>query len=78
MRQAWVPRVFNLVMAALLLLFLVPIVLHLGDVGVLYQVFLVLVAALLLLPLIVACLCSAVRPGSLGRAVRHLRARRQH
>jgi len=77
MRQAWVPRVFNLVMAALLLLFLVPIVLHLGDVGVLYQVFLVLVGALLL-PLIVACLCSAVRPGSLGRAVRHLRARRQH
>jgi hypothetical protein len=77
MRQAWVPRVFNLVMAALLLLFLVPIVLDLGRVGLLYQIFLVLVGGLLLLPLVLACLCSAVRPGSLGRAARRLRACRQ-
>ena len=75
MRQAWVPRVFNLVMAAFLLAFLVPILLHIGDVGVLYQVFLALVGGLLLLPLIVACLCSAARPGSLGRLARRLRAR---
>ena len=75
MRQAWVPRVFNLVMAAFLLAFLVPIVMHIGDVGVVYQVFLVLVGGGLLLPLIVACLCSAARPGSLGRLARRLRAR---
>ncbi len=75
MRQAWVPRVFNLVMAGFLLAFLVPILLHIGDVGVLYQVFLALVGALLLLPLIIACLCSAARPGSLGRLARRLRAR---
>ena len=75
MRQAWVPRVFNVVMAALLLAFLVPILLHIGDVGIAYQVFLALVGGLLLLPLIVACLCSAARPGSVGRAARRLRSR---
>ena len=76
MRQAWVPRVFNLVLAAFLLAFLVPIVQHLGDVGLAYQIFLVFVGGLLLLPLVVACLCSAARPGSLGRAARKARARR--
>lgn len=75
MRQAWVPRVFNLVLAAFLLAFFVPILLHIGDVGLPYQVFLALVGGLLLLPLIVACLCSAARPGSLGRVARRLRTR---
>ena len=74
--QAWVPRVVNVVMAALLLLFLVPIVLHLGDVGTGARVMLIVIGVPFAL-LTLACLCSAVRPGSLGVLFRHLRASRR-
>jgi hypothetical protein len=71
--QAWVPRVVNLALAAVLLLFLVPLGTHLGGLATSVQVLLVLLAVPLGL-LVVACLASAARPGSLGRLVRRVRA----
>lgn len=76
MPQAWVPRVVNVALAAVLLVFLVPVALHLGDVGTGARVMLVLVSVPFGL-LVLACLASAVRPGSLGRLVRRAR-REQH
>ena len=75
MRQAWVPRVLNLSLAAFFLVFLVPIATHLSGLATSAQVLLVLLALPFLL-LTVLCLCSAARPGSLGRALRRSRARR--
>lgn len=70
------PRVVNLALAAFFLAFLIPLFVYLGDVQqTAAQVFLVLVAAPFVL-LTVLCLCSAIRPGSLGRAARKLKARR--
>ena len=72
MRQSWVPRVLNATLAAFLLLFLVPMGVHLPDLSLSVQVFL----GFLMVPLgllVVACLASAIRPGSLGGLVRRRR-----
>lgn len=66
------PRVVNVALAAVLLLFLVPVGLHLGDVGTGAKVVLVVLCVPFGL-LVVACLASAVRPGSLGRLARRAR-----
>ena len=73
--QAWVPRVVNAALAVFLLAFVVPIVSTWDQHGALVRVYLVL-AVLLILLVVVPCLSSALRPGSLGRAARRLRARR--
>ena len=73
--QAWVPRVVNVALAAFLLIFLVPLLGHLGGRPVAVQVIFVLVAVLFV-PIVVLCLASAVRPGSLGRLARKARSRR--
>ncbi len=70
------PRVLNVALAVVLLLLVAPIGTQLDGKPLYAQVVLVCVsvpAALLAL----ACLSSAARPGSLGRAVRRLRARRR-
>ena len=72
MRQSWVPRVLNLTLAAFLLLFLVPMAMHLPGLSLSVQVFLGFVGLLRGL-LVVACLASAIRPGSLGGLVRRRR-----
>ena len=69
------PRVVNVALAAVLLLFLVPVATHLGRVGTGARVMLV-VLSLPFAVLVVLCLASAVRPGSLGRLARRARARR--
>ena len=69
------PRVVNVALAAFFLLFLVPLVVFLPGRTTLAQVLLVLVA----LPfglLTFLCLCSAARPGSLGRWAQRVKARR--
>jgi hypothetical protein len=71
-----VPRVVNVALAALLLLFLVPVATHLGRVGTGARVMLVALCVPFAL-LVVLCLASAVRPGSLGRAARRARSRRR-
>jgi hypothetical protein len=71
-----VPRVVNVLLAACVLFFFVPLLTDLGGKPAYVQVVLVLVA----LPFVligVLCLVSAVRPGSLGRAARRARARRR-
>jgi predicted ABC-type exoprotein transport system permease subunit len=68
-----VPRVVNLALAALLLLFLVPLFTHLGGRATSVQVMLVLVSVPFLL-LTMMCLASAARPGSLSRLARRARA----
>jgi peptidoglycan/LPS O-acetylase OafA/YrhL len=73
--QAWVPRVTNLACAALALLFLVPLFTHLGGRPVSVQVMLVVVSVPFVL-VVVLCLASALRPGSLGRLLRRARSRR--
>lgn len=70
------PRVVNVALAALLLLFLVPLFAHLGAVGTGARVMLVFLAVPLAL-LTLACLASAARPGSLGRLLGRVRARRR-
>ncbi len=66
------PRVVNGALAALLLTFLVPVFTHLGQVGTGARVMLVAVSVPFLL-LTLACLSSAIRPGSLGRLARRTR-----
>jgi hypothetical protein len=61
-----VPRVVNGALAAVLLVFLVPIATHLGDVGTSARVLLLVIAVPFVL-LALACACSALWPGSLGR-----------
>jgi hypothetical protein len=70
-----VPRVTNVACAALALLFLVPLYTHLGGRPISVQVMLVVVSAPFVL-IAGLCLASALRPGSLGRALRRARSRR--
>jgi nitrate/nitrite transporter NarK len=67
-----VPRVLNVALAVLLLLLVAPIVTNFGGKRVYVQVVLVLVTVPVV-ALALACLASAARPGSLGRAVRRRR-----
>lgn len=69
------PRVVNVALAALLLLFLVPVATHLGRVGTGARVMLIALSAPFAV-LVVLCLASAARPGSLGRLARRARSRR--
>ena len=73
--QAWVPRVMHVALALVLLACLSPIVYRLGDKALWVQVLVVLLSLPVLL-VAVACLASAVRPGSLGRLAGRLRHRR--
>ena len=66
----------NAALAGFFLLFLVPIATHLQGRTTTAQVLLVLLALPFLL-LTVLCLCSAARPGSIGRAARRARTRRR-
>ena len=75
LRQAWVPRIVNVALAAVLLACLSPALYRFGGHPVWVQVLLVLFCLPVLL-VAVACLCSAARPGSLGRLARKLRSRR--
>ena len=68
------PRVVNVALAAVLLALVAPIVTHFDGKPAYVQVVLVLVSVPVAL-LALACLSSAARPGSLGRAVRRLRRR---
>jgi len=74
--QSWVPRVFNAALALFLLACIAPIVTTFGDHSTLINIYL-LVAVVPVLLLVGLCLSSALRPGSLGRAARRARARRQ-
>lgn len=74
--QAWVPRVLNVSLAAFLLACVAPVLWTFGDRSLPVQVFLV-VAVVPVLFMAGLCLASAARPGSLGRAMRRLRARRR-
>jgi predicted PurR-regulated permease PerM len=70
-----VPRVVNVAVAAVLLVILSPVAYRLDDKPSWVRVLVVL----LCLPVVLvalACLCSAARPGSLGRLARKLRSRR--
>ena len=66
------PRVFNVALAVLLLLLVAPVVTQFDGKPWYVQVFFVLFGLPVLL-LVLACLASAARPGSLGRAVRRRR-----
>ncbi len=72
--QAWVPRVLNLALAVVLLALVAPVVANFGGKPVYVQIALI-GTVVLVLPLVLACLASAVRPGSLGRFARRLRRR---
>ena len=69
------PRVLNVALAAMCLLLLGPIVTNLDGKPAYVQVALVMLSLPFLL-LTLACLASAVRPGSLGRALRRRRVQR--
>ncbi|HUR52071.1 MAG TPA: hypothetical protein VMZ11_08100 [Mycobacteriales bacterium] len=69
------PRAVNLALAAVLLVFLVPLVTHLPGRPLSVQVVLVVVALPLVL-LTASCVASAARPGSIGRLARRARSRR--
>ena len=71
--QAWVPRVVNVAVAVVLAACLSPIV-YVGEKPLWVQVLVVLLSLPVVL-VIVACLMSALRPGSLGRLARRLRRR---
>ena len=68
------PRVLNVMLAAVFLLLLGPIVTNFGGKPLYVQAALVMVVLPFLL-LTLACLASAARPGSLGRALRRGRQR---
>ena len=70
------PRVLNLMLAVVLLLLVAPIVTQFDGKRWYVQVVLLSVTIPTVL-LALACLSSAARPGSLGRGVRRLRARRR-
>jgi hypothetical protein len=74
--QAWVPRVFNVALAAVLLLLVAPVLTNFGGKPWYVQAFFVAFAIPVGL-LVLACLASAARPGSLGRALRRRRGRSQ-
>jgi len=69
-----VPRVMNASLALVLILLVSPILTRFGGKPVYVQIALVGVMVLVV-PLMIACLASAARPGSLGRAARRLRRR---
>jgi threonine/homoserine/homoserine lactone efflux protein len=71
-----VPRVLNAALALFLLACVYPVVTTFADHSRVLQAYLVVLVVPVLL---VAGLCaaSALRPGSLGRALRRLRARRR-
>ena len=69
------PRVLNVMLAVVLLLLVAPVVTNFDGKPAYVQVVLVLVTVPVVL-LALACLSSAARPGSLGRAVRRRRRRR--
>ena len=70
------PRVLNVALAVVLLLLVAPIVTNFDGKRWYVQVVLLCVTVPSVL-LALACLSSAARPGSLGRGVRRLRARRR-
>jgi hypothetical protein len=70
-----VPRVVNVALALLLLLLVAPVVTQFDGKPWYVQAFFVLFGVPVAL-LVLACLASAIRPGSLGRAVRRQRGRR--
>jgi len=72
--QAWVPRVVNVAVAVVLLACISPVFVRLGDKPGWVQVLVVLLCLPVLL-VALACLASALRPGSLGRLARRLRPR---
>lgn len=68
------PRVLNVALAVVLLLLVAPVLTEFdGKRWYVQVVFVAVIAPVLLLS--VACLASAARPGSLGRAVRRRRRR---
>jgi uncharacterized membrane protein YhaH (DUF805 family) len=67
-----VPRVMNASLALVLLLLVAPVVTAFDGKPWYVQVFFVLFGIPVLL-LVLACLASAARPGSLGRALRRMR-----
>ena len=69
------PRVFNVALAALLLLLVAPVLTAFDGKPWYVRVFFVGFGLPVLL-LVLACLASALRPGSLGRALRRARSRR--
>lgn len=69
------PRVLNVMLAAVFLLLVGPIVTNFDGKPLYVQAALVMVALPFLL-LTLACLASAARPGCLGRALRRGRQRR--
>ena len=73
--QAWVPRVLNGAMATFFLVVLAPVLTSFDGKPWYVQAAIVLFGSPFLL-VAGLCLASALRPGSLGRAVRRLRARR--
>ena len=72
--QAWVPRVVNVAVAVVLLACISPVFVRLGDKPAWVQALVVLLCLPVLL-VVLACLASALRPGSLGRLARRLRPR---
>ncbi len=66
----------NASLAAVLLLLVAPIFTHFGGKPLYVQIALVGVMVLVV-PVALACLASAARPGSLGRGARRLRGRRR-
>lgn len=70
------PRVFNVALAVLLLLLVAPAVGAFAGKPWYVQVFFVGFGIPVLL-LVAACLASALRPGSLGRALRSVRGRKR-
>ena len=68
------PRVLNVALAIVLLACLSPVVYRLGDRPVWVRVLVVLLGLPVVL-VALACLASALRPGSLGRLVRRARHR---
>ena len=70
------PRVLNASLAVVLLLLVAPVVTQFDGKRWYVQVVLLAVTIPTVL-LALACLSSAARPGSLGRGVRRLRARRR-
>lgn len=70
------PRVVNAALAVFLLCCIAPLLFTLGRHSVLIRIYLG-VAVLPVVVLIVLCLASALRPGSLGRTARRLCSRRR-
>ena len=70
------PRVFNVAMAALLLLLVAPAAAAFGGKPWYVQLFFVGFGVPVLL-IVAACLASAIRPGSLGRALRRARGQKR-